>query len=172
MVHQKGFDILLRAFSIAQRDRPGWRLVILGEGPERPRLIRLSDELGIRDRVELRGTVDEPATVLANADIFVLSSRFEGYPNALLEAMAHGLPVVSANCRSGPEEIIDHGVNGLLVPPGEAESMSRAMAQLMDDRSVRQVMGDRARLVIQRHDVRTIVSKWDEVIEAVTKADR
>lgn len=125
--HVKGFDDLLRAFSRLRRSVDA-RLLILGEGKERGALEQLVAELGLKDAVQLPGRVESVAPWLARADLFVLSSRREGLPAVLIEALAMGMPVVSTRCPSGPDEILEEGRWGTLVPVGDVEALSTAMA--------------------------------------------
>lgn len=126
---QKGFATLLRAFARIQAERPS-RLVLLGEGPkpgDRERHEALARELGVGDRVLLPGFQKNPYAWLSRADLFVLSSAWEGSPNALAEALALGIPSVSTDCPSGPHEILDGGRFGTLVPVGDDAAMAGAM---------------------------------------------
>jgi glycosyltransferase involved in cell wall biosynthesis len=123
---QKGFDILLRAFARVNAER-STRLIILGEGPQRPALIALAEALGIAERVDLPGFVSNPFAFFGRAALFVLSSRREGLPNVLLQALACGAPVVSSDCASGPGEILEGGKWGALVPVGDATALADAM---------------------------------------------
>jgi glycosyltransferase involved in cell wall biosynthesis len=133
---QKDFPTLLQAFAQVRAQRPV-RLVILGWGPEaeQRRLEALIEELGIGADVQLAGYVNNPYAYMARSALFVLSSRWEGLPFVLVEAMAVGLPVVSTNCESGPAEILDHGQYGTLVPVGDAQAMARAIAQVLDGKT-------------------------------------
>ncbi len=164
---QKGFDLLLRAFARCGLDRAGVRLTILGEGPERPRLRALATELGLADRVEMPGVVPDPERWMAQATVFVLPSRYEGFPNALLEAMAMGCPVIAADCDSGPREIVRHGENGWLVPAEDVEALARAMRQLFRDETLRARLGGAAVTVRQRYAKEAIVTRWERLIEEV-----
>ncbi len=127
----KDFATLLRAFARVRRERAA-RLVILGEGPHRPLLRLLARRLGIAADLDLPGWAANPYAYDARADLFVLSSRAEGLPNALLEAMACGCPVVSTDCPSGPREILDGGRYAPLVPVGDAAALADAMARSLD----------------------------------------
>jgi glycosyltransferase involved in cell wall biosynthesis len=137
---QKGFDVLLRAFAHLRETMPA-RLIILGEGSERTSLLSLARQLGIEDDLSLPGFAANPFAFMARAQLFVLSSRWEGFPNALVEAMACGTPVVSTDCPSGPREILDAGGYGRLVPPDDARALCNAMTDALwqgrDDGSAR-----------------------------------
>ena len=123
---QKDFPTLLHAFSQVQRLRP-CRLIILGEGPMRPALEKLIKELDIEDSVDLPGFVANPYAYLKRADVFALSSKWEGLPTVLIEALAFGKVIVSTNCKSGPEEILEGGKYGQLVPVGNSEAFANAL---------------------------------------------
>ena len=126
----KDYATLLRAFGRLNAERPA-RLVILGEGREYEKLNALAKDLGIADRVDLHGDVANPFPFLARADLYVLSSAYEGCPNALMEAMACGCRVVSTDCPSGPRELLQDGAIGPLVPVGDAEALAAAMASAL-----------------------------------------
>jgi len=164
---QKGFDLLLRAFAACHAERPEWALVILGEGPERSRLEALARDLGLEAAVCFAGHVGSPATVLDASDVFVLSSRYEGFPNALLEAMAAGLPVIAADCASGPRHIVRNGIDGVLVPPEDVSALSNAMRALMADPQRRQDLGARATEVVERFSVDRVMGQWERVLQSV-----
>ncbi|MFO0776111.1 MAG: glycosyltransferase family 4 protein [Nitrospira sp.] len=165
LVRQKGFDALIEAFSRCAGKHADWSLVILGEGPMRASLQTCAADLGIADRVKLVGQFQEPTTILKEADLFVLPSRYEGFPNALLEAMACRLPVVSIDCSGGgPREIIRDGVDGVLVPPNDVAALAKAMDRLMADSDERRRLGARASEIIGRFSVEKIMTMWDELV--------
>jgi glycosyltransferase involved in cell wall biosynthesis len=127
---QKDFPTLLRAFALVRAQRPA-RLLILGEGDKRPELEALARRLGVMRDVCLRGYVDNPFAYMRRCAVFVLSSAYEGLPNALIEAMACGAPVVSTDCPSGPAEILDSGKYGCLVPIGDEAAMAAATLAIL-----------------------------------------
>ncbi|MEN8175416.1 MAG: glycosyltransferase [Pseudomonadota bacterium] len=129
---QKDFATLLKAFARLDGTRPELRLMILGEGPERASLQSLAAELGIEDRMDMPGFVTNPYAFLARADVFALSSLWEGFGNVLVESMAVGTPVVSTDCPAGPREILEEGRRGTLVPPGDPEALAQAIAHSLD----------------------------------------
>lgn len=133
---QKGFDLLLQAF--AQLVDTSIHLVILGEGKERRNLELLAEELQIARRVRFPGNVDDPTPWYRAALAFVLSSRYEGWPNVLLETMANRCPVVSFDCNYGPSEIIEDGINGLLVKAGDVCGLAKMMTRLLSDNELRE----------------------------------
>lgn len=161
MTNEKGFDLLIKSFSMVASSYPDWRLVIFGEGQERNKLTSLAKDLGVSDRVFMPGLMKNPAHLLREADIFVLSSRFEGFPNVLLEAMACGLPVISFDCPSGPGEIIRDGVDGLLVPPEDVGAMAKTMDRLMADERERVCLKARAPEVCERFSMDKVMGMWE-----------
>lgn len=132
---QKDHATLLRAFAIVHRNRAA-RLVLVGQGPLRAQLEALASELGVSDSVLFTGWQPNPFAWLARADLFVLSSRYEGFGNVIVEAMACGLPVVSTDCPSGPREILRDGDAGMLVPVGDVPALADAMTAVLSDRDL------------------------------------
>lgn len=128
----KDYPTLLKAFAIA-RSRKEMRLLILGDGEERERLERMAQELGIGQDVIFAGFQENPFAWMARCDLYVMSSAWEGLPGALLEAMACGTKIISTDCRTGPNEILEGGKWGRLVPVGDAPELARAMIETLDD---------------------------------------
>jgi glycosyltransferase involved in cell wall biosynthesis len=166
----KGHDLLIDAFSQVAGAHPDWDLSIYGDGPEQPALEARIQALGLGSRISLLGTTDHVAGRLRECDLFVLSSRAEGFPNALAEAMACGLPVVSFDCHSGPADLIRDGVDGVLVPPKDVPALARAMAALMDSPAERARLASRAPEVVERFSEARILERWEEVIGAVSRS--
>lgn len=165
----KGFDMLLQAFSILHRSFPLWSLTIWGEGPERAALEKLREKLGLERFVHLPGRTQTPFREMTEADLFVLSSRYEGFPMALLEAMACNLPVISFDCPSGPREMIQHDVDGILVPPEDVNALADAMGRLMDNATLRNQLTKNAGEVVQRFSMEKVMRRWDELLGHVVR---
>lgn len=140
---QKGFDVLLRAFAVA-RAAVDCRLVILGEGPERAALMAQAEQSGLAYDIDMPGFCENPFALMARAGVFVLSSRWEGFPNALVEAMACGAPVIATNCPSGPYEILDGGQIAPLVPVDDANTLGQALRTTLSSRPDTMASRDRA----------------------------
>ena len=131
LTRQKDFETLLRAFSLLRERIPLTKLIILGEGEERSSLEQLSKELGIQNSVQFLGFVVNPFSYMANASVLVLSSRWEGFPNVLTEALACGTPVVATDCPSGPAEILENGRYGFLAPVGDPQALADAIIKTL-----------------------------------------
>jgi glycosyltransferase involved in cell wall biosynthesis len=166
LVSSKGFDVLLSAFSLVKRQHPAWRLVISGEGPQRALLESQVSELGLDSSVSLSGRTSNVNSVLAEAAVFVLSSRYEGFPNALLEAMASGCACVATDCDSGPSDLLQNGDVGLLVPVDDPNALAEAMMRLMANPTYRSQLGDAARVSTGRFALTRILQEWDAVFDA------
>ena len=166
LARQKGFDLLLRAFARSGLADQGWRVVILGEGEDRTALARLSDELGISRSVEMPGHVTDVAGWVARSRIFALPSRYEGFPNALLEAMQLATACVSFDCPSGPRDLIEHGVNGLLVPAEDVDALAAALRELALDPPLRQRLAREAAKVSETFAADRVYRLWTEALDS------
>lgn len=157
---QKDFPTLIRAFALVQKHLPA-RLMILGEGQDRPQLKALIDQLGLTDTVALPGFVENPYAFMAKAAVFVLSSIHEGLPTVLIEAMAVGTPVISTDCPSGPAEILDYGKYGLLVPVGNVESLANAIVQTLNHPTDKEELRQQA----QKFSYQAAVDSYLEILK-------
>jgi glycosyltransferase involved in cell wall biosynthesis len=157
---QKGFDILITAFERLAAKFPDWQLIIVGEGPERYTLEKQVVASGLEGRVSMPGQVGNLADWYAACDLFVMSSRYEGFPNALIEAMSHGLPAVSFDCSTGPRDIIENGINGLLIEPGNPTKLQTGLESLMQDDSQRALFSSRSITVREHFGARRITKLW------------
>lgn len=161
---QKGFDVLIEVFAALAPRHPDWSLLILGEGPERRRLEGRLRGAGLGGRVLLPGTVPAVGPILRQCELFVLSSRYEGFPNALCEAMACGLATVAFDCPTGPREIVRDGVDGVLVPAGDAAALTAALDRLMRDGAERRRLAARAPEVLGRFAAEGILARWEALL--------
>lgn len=160
--HVKGFDLLINAYSrLAMVDID---LVILGEGNERNNLLKQIEALGLSDRVKLIGFKNNLQDYYKQAEIFVLSSRNEGYPNALIEAMSFGCPCIAANCEFGPSEIINDRENGLLVDTNNVSELVNAILDLLTNPLLKQRISNNAKLINKTNSLEAISLKWENLI--------
>jgi glycosyltransferase involved in cell wall biosynthesis len=167
---QKGFDLLIRAFARLAGANPEWRLRICGGGPQREDLERLIDEHGLGDIVSLPGRVKRLGEEMARASMFVLSSRFEGFPLILVEAMSKGLPVVSFDCPTGPRDVIDDNRDGILVPREDIDALAGAMRELIADRELRRRLGAEAARTAAGYTIEALGPRWDGLFDGLTGA--
>lgn len=170
LVPEKGFDWLLEAFAQIAGRYPEWSLTIIGDGPLRSKLEEESKALRLDGRVHFTGELADPFPALCAADVFVLSSRFEGFPMALAEAMACGLPVVSFDCPEGPREVIRNGTDGLLVPVGDVAALAAALDRLMSDPEERARFATHAPEIIQRFSRERVLSLWQQLFDELLSA--
>ena len=168
LVPQKDFTTLIRAFALAKKPK-GTRLIILGQGPLKEELLALTEKLGVADIVDLPGFQKNPYSFFANADVFVLSSLWEGFGNVIPEAFALGVPVVSTDCNYGPNEIVRNGVNGLLVPPGDIEAMARGIERMLGDREFALRCDLNARKESENLSIENIVKQYQDFVNFVIK---
>ncbi|WP_183564171.1 glycosyltransferase [Mucilaginibacter sp. SP1R1] len=158
----KGFDLLVTAFSNAKTDDTD--LLIVGDGQERENLTRQINELGLTNRVVLVGTKNNLQDYYSQAEIFVLPSRNEGYPNALVEAMSFGCPCIAMDCEFGPSEIIVDKYNGLLVPIGETAILSAVMGRLAHDQELKLRLSRHAHEINYTNSTEQIFHKWEGLL--------
>jgi GalNAc-alpha-(1->4)-GalNAc-alpha-(1->3)-diNAcBac-PP-undecaprenol alpha-1,4-N-acetyl-D-galactosaminyltransferase len=162
---QKGFDRLIKAFShLTPKD---WKLSIIGEGSERSNLEKLIFDLNLEDYVSLPGITKAIEKWYKKSSIFVLSSRTEGFPNVLCEAMAYGCACISFDCIAGPNEIITDKVDGYLVKNGDIYALSEKMDFLINNSEERRRIGKEAMKIRDRLNIDSIMSKWDKIIEKI-----
>ena len=167
---RKGFDRLLRAWARVAPEHPEWRLEILGEGPVRDDLQELVDTLGLSRSVELRGHAAHVPQEMARASAFVMTSRKEGFPMVLLEAMSVGLPTVAYDCPTGPRDIISDGVDGYVIPDGRTRLLAEALGRLMDDADLRRRMGAAALENVASYRIEAIAARWEALFEELATA--
>lgn len=168
LTSQKGFDMLLEAWATVWAKHPDWTLTIYGAGPWRQRLLDQRDALGLRDVVDLPGITSRLDAELQASSMFVLSSRCEGLPMVMLEAMSNGLPVVAFDCPTGPGEVINDGVNGRLVPAGEVDLLAAAIIELIDEPDRRHALGHAGYETSRRFFMPTVRDAWEQFFGTLT----
>lgn len=171
IVAEKGFDRLIDAFSRLSREFPDWGLVLLGEGPERSILETQVKRLGVEMRVRMPGAVGNLDEWLRVADIYILSSRFEGFSNTLVEAMAYGVPSIAVDCDVGPREIVQDGFDALLVPQYDQDSLVESMKKLMQSDEARRKLSKNATAMRERFSVVRVAMEWEKLFaERIARA--
>src|SRR5215213_709593 len=164
LVRDKAQEVLLDAFALLGEEFDGWRLAMVGEGRREGELRALAASLGIAPRVDWHGVVRDPYAFYHTASIFALPSRVEGTPNALLEAMSCGLPVVVTDSAPGPLELVDDGRTGLVVPGGDALALAGALRRLARDEALRRRLGEAARERVREYDLPRAIAAWESVV--------
>ena len=165
LVPQKGIDVLIRALAQTTGPAQAWPLTLVGDGPERDALERQVQQTGLQERAHFLGFRSDPQTFLLQAAVFVLPSRFEGMPNALLEAMAAGLAVVVTDASPGPLEVVEHGVNGWVVPSDDPFALAEALDRLGADPELRARLGAAARRTLRQSDWPVVGPIWESLVD-------
>jgi glycosyltransferase involved in cell wall biosynthesis len=162
----KDYPTMLRAFSLVLKEIPA-NLLVIGDGKERKKIEQLIYDLDILDNVKLLGTQKNPFKYMNKSDVFVLSSSVEGFPNVLVEAMACGTPVVSTNCQSGPNEIIQNGENGFLVPVGDEKKLAEAIIKLLKDKELRKKFSERGKKHAQYFSIDKSAKEFENLFKKI-----
>ena len=166
--YQKGFDLLIPAWKIVNKKHPDWTLNIYGGGNKED-LQAMVEKLGLGDTLKLNGPVNHIREKYQESSIFVLSSRFEGLPLVLMEAMSMGLPSVSFTCPCGPKDIINDGEDGILCDNGSIKSLAEGLCRLIENEQLRKEMGQKAAQNIQRFSLDNIMSQWNDLLQEIRK---
>ena len=167
---QKQFHLLIEAFSRIAPEFPDWNLVIWGEGDQRAELESQRASLGLDDRIALPGLTDQPGQWIETADVFVLTSAYEGWPNVIVEAMAAELPVVAFDCEHGVADMIEDGVTGRIVPLDDVDAFSDALASVLRNPEIRENLAQQAVKASERYNTGTIADQWLRIVEESTAA--
>lgn len=164
LTSQKGFDVLLRALALL----PDVTAVLVGDGPDRKSLEQLAEQLGLRDRLEVTGWLSDPRPLLSTLEVFVLPSRYEGFPLSVVEAMLAALPVVASDVGSVREAVI-HRETGLLVPPEDVDALVGALGELLADEALRRRLGERGRaLALERFSAGAMADAFESLYDEIT----
>ncbi|MDF5752020.1 glycosyltransferase family 4 protein [Spongiactinospora sp. TRM90649] len=167
---QKGFDMLLPAWEEVVREHPDWQLRIFGTGPKKDRLRAQIERLRLYNNAFLMGRTEHFHDELTRASVFVLSSRFEGLPMVMIEAMSHALPIVSFDCPTGPADVITHGKEGLLVPPKDVQGLAEALKTVIADHGLRERMGARAAKTVTTYAPASVMPRWEALFSELSAA--
>lgn len=164
LVAFKRLNLIIRAFAHIADEHPDWRLDIWGEGEQRPFLESVIRQVGTNGRIRLRGHAHDIYPVLRSSDLFAMASTTEGFPNALCEAMACGVPAVVIDCGAGVREIVRDGVDGLIVQANGPAQYGEALSRLMRDDAERARLAARAPEIVERFSEEKVMARWDEVL--------
>lgn len=164
LTRQKDFSTLIKAFAIVRKHMDA-KLIILGEGEEREKLEKLIAKLDLKDHVDLLGFVENPYPFFKQADVYVLSSKWEGLPTTLIEAMALGVPVVATSCESGPKEVLNNGEYGLLVPIEDEQSLASAILKLLKNYELSKLFSFKGRERAKDFSIKSAIEKYDVIFK-------
>ena len=165
--YQKGIDLLLKAWAIVEKECPDWQLAVYGAGEREP-YEKIKDDLGIDPiRCHLNGNTSKIQYEYLNSSLFVISSRFEGLSMAMLEALSCGLPVVSFACPCGPQDVIEDGINGFLVPKEDIQALAKSMIQVMKSPEMIHSMGHAAKRRSEDFKMDVIANRWKQLFESL-----
>ena len=172
MTEQKDYPTLFKSFQIILQSHPDYTLEIFGDGPDGPTLEEIALKMGIKENVTFHGAQKDAILQAADARCYVLSSKYEGMPNALMEAMAAGLPCVSTDCPNGPAELIEHGRNGLLVPVGDSAKLAEAMLKMIEDTAFAENCGKEAKKILETHSIDVKAKEYMDYIIKICDGDK
>lgn len=164
LTHIKGFDMLLEAWVQVNRALPDWKLIIVGEGEDRQKLTKFVKENNLIDSVQMVGRIADIGKYYKRAEVFCLSSRFEGFGMVLIEALAFGLPIVSFDCDTGPAEVLE-GTGSILVLQNDIDQLASSLIELMKDDEARKSIGLKAKEKSKFYQPENIISQWVELLE-------
>lgn len=168
--YQKGFDRLVQAWQLVRHTGKftDWKLDIFGQGEWREMLQQMIDKAELQDSVRLNRPTKQIGEEYVKSDMLVMSSNYEGFPMVMIEAMACGLPVVSFDYKCGPKDIIQPGINGLLVPNGDIQALADAMMKVMEDEAYRKMLSLNARKVVDTYSEQAVMSQWIRLFTSIT----
>lgn len=164
LTEQKGFDMLIKAWHLITKDNKNWKLRIVGGGEMETQLLEMIDFYHLNKTIELLPPTNDVVSLYKNASIYVMSSRFEGLPLVLIEAMSMGLPIVSFDCETGPRELIENDVTGVLVPSNDIEKLASELNLLMNDKERQLRYGKNALLKSKDYEIEPIIKKWIDIL--------
>ena len=162
---QKGYDILINICSKFLSKYPEWKLKIFGEGNLKEKLQNQIEKSNLKNQVLLMGTTDRIEQEYLNSDIYIMSSRFEGFPMVLLEATSYSLPIISFDCPSGPSDIVEDGINGFLIRNFNEKEMLEKIEILMNDEKLRKEMSKNCKEKIEKFSKEKILEKWRKILK-------
>lgn len=168
--YQKGFDRLVQAWQLVRHTGKftDWKLDIFGQGEWREMLQQMIDKAELQDSVRLNRPTKQIGEEYVKSDMLVMSSNYEGFPMVMIEAMACGLPVVSFDYKCGPKDIIQPGINGLLVPNGDIQALADAMMKVMEDEAYRKMLSQNARKVVDTYSEQAVMAQWIRLFTSIT----
>lgn len=168
--YQKGFDRLIQAWQLVQHTGKftDWKLDIFGQGEWQEMLQQMIDKAGLQDSLQIHQPTKQIGEEYVKSDLLVMSSNYEGFPMVMIEAMACGLPVVSFDYKCGPKDIIQPGINGLLVPNGDIQALAYAMMVMMSDEAYRKMLSLNARKVVDTYSEQAVMSQWIRLFTSIT----
>lgn len=167
MVPAKDYPRMVRLWKEVVKEHPDWTLDIYGDGPEHEHIRQCIEEAQMGDKILLHGNTKDVVKAYSEASIYLMTSRTEGFPMVLLEAMTIGLPVVAFDCPHGPRNIISNGVNGLLIDMHDDQAYASALTLLMENAERRRLMGEKAREVAQRFSCERIMQRWMDMFNSL-----
>lgn len=168
--YQKGFDRLIQAWKLVQYTGQftDWKLDIFGQGEWREMLQQMIDEQGLQNTAKINPPTNAILNEYVHSSLLVMSSNYEGFGMVLVEAMSCGVPVISFDCKCGPKDIIQTGINGLLVPNGDIQALADAMMKVMEDEAYRKMLSQNARKVVDTYSEQAVMSQWIRLFTSIT----